>query len=258
MKRLLLGGVIALLWMGCDSNRGSLSLEMDYDRPNQLRSLRLGIVPDDWEGSADSIEAWTQRVGGTVLSRERKEERRIRLLLRVPTAQADSFVRKIKALGYVFAEEVERADVGRQVSDLEEQLRLKEEALARQREFLQKARTPSEIMEAEEAISKTLQARDSIRRLIEQIRAETGTVRIEVQLVNQRYAAIGGGGSFWKQFFKGFVEGWDLFKGFLIVMSYIWWLWAGLAILIYLAIRHQRRREQKAQISPQPPSESGT
>jgi hypothetical protein len=82
-----------------------------------------------------------------VLSRERQEDRRITLKLRLPVAQAESLVIKVKSLGYVFAEEVKRTDVGESISSIESQIRLKEEAIARYRELFKNARTSNEILE---------------------------------------------------------------------------------------------------------------
>lgn len=245
--------VLLVAACGREGGRESLSLELGYRDLDQLRELRLGIVPEEWEGSADSIEAWTRRYGGRVLSRERQENRRITLELRVPLAQADSLIAKIRGIGYVFAEEVKRSTIGQSPATIDSLIRLKEEAISRQRDLLQRARTSDEILQIEGALSRTLQERDSLLRLRERLREETGTVLIVVQLVNERYAAMGAGGSFWRQFGRGFVEGWDLFKGFLILMSYIWWLWAGIALFIWLLMRYTRRSSHQKSSTPKPP-----
>ena len=244
---------LVLLMAACDRGGDTLSLELGYGEPGQLRELRLGIVPEEWEGSADSIEAWTRRYGGRVLSRERQENRRITLELRVPLAQADSLIAKLRAMGYVFAEEVKRATIGQSPATIDSLIRLKEEAIARYRDLLQKARTAGEILEIQGAMSITLRERDSLLRVLERLQVDTGTVLIWVQLVNKRYAGMGAGGSFWKQFGRGFVEGWDLFKGFLILMSYIWWLWLGIALFIWLFIRYIRRSSNQKPSPPRPP-----
>jgi hypothetical protein len=88
---------------------------------------------------------------------------------------------------------------------------------------------------------------------MEGLRAEIGTVLILVQLVNARYAGIEAGGSFWSQFGRALVEGWDLFQKFLIGLAYLWWLWVGTALFIYLIIRYSRRTGAKKP-SPLPPS----
>ena len=240
-KRTLLSLAVFILTACGGGGRESLRLELGFREANQLRAVRLGLVPEEWEGSADSIEVWVRRYGGRVLSRERQENRRITLELRVPVENAESLLTKIRASGRVFAEEVKRADIGQSISDIESQIRLKEEAIARYRELFSKARTPSEILEVEKALSTTLQERDSLLTHLEKLRAESGTVLIVVQLVNPRYAEIGAGGSFWSQFGRGFVEGWDLFKGFLIAMAYLWWLWIGLALFVWILIRLGRR-----------------
>jgi hypothetical protein len=254
MKARGVGLVLGLLMVAAcgGSSNGQLSLELGYRESNQLRELSLGIVPEKWEGSADSIEAWVRQYGGRVLSRERQEDRRITLMLRLPVAQAESLVIKVKSLGYVFAEEVKRTDVGQSFSSIESQIRLKEEAIARYRELFKNARTSSEILEIEKALSATLQERDSLVSLLEGLRAKIGTVLILVQLVNARYAGMGAGGSFWSQFGRALVEGWDLFQQFLIGLAYLWWLWVGTALFIYLLIRYSRRTGAKKPSTPPP------
>jgi len=240
-KRTLLGLAVFILTACGGGRQESLSLELGFRQANQLRAVHLGLVPEEWEGSADSIEVWVRRYGGRVLSRERRENRRITLELRVPVENAESLLTKIRASGRVFAEEVKRADIGQSVSDIESQIRLKEEAIARYRELFSKARTPGEILEIEKALSTTIQERDSLLNLLEKLRAESGTVLIVVQLVNRRYAEMGAGGSFWSQFGRAFVDGWDLFKDFLIVMAHLWWLWIGLVLFVWILIRLSRR-----------------
>ncbi len=61
-------------------------------------------------------------------------------------------------------------------------------------------------------MSVTLRERDSLLQLLDRFQSETGAVYIRVQLVNERYADVKAGGSFWKQFRRGFIEGWNLFK----------------------------------------------
>jgi hypothetical protein len=153
-------------------------------------------------------------------------------------------------LKYVFAEEVKRTDVGESISSIESQIRLKEEATIRYRELFKNARTSGEILEIEKALSATLQERDSLMSLLEGLRAEIGTVLILVQLVNARYAGMGVGGNFWSQFGRALVEGWDLFQKFLIGLAYLWWLWVGAALFIYLLIRYNRRTGAKKPSSP--------
>jgi len=242
IKKHALLGLVMFFLAACGGGSGSsLSLELGYRESNQLRAVHIGIVPEEWEGSADSIEVWARRYGGRVLSRERQENRRITLELRVPVENAESLLTKVRASGYVFAEEVKRTDIGQSVSTIESQIRLKEEAIARYRELLGKARTSGEILEIEKALSATIQERDSLLNLLERLRAESGTVVIVVQLVNARYAEMGAGGSFWSQFTHAFVKGWDLFKGFLILMAHLWWLWIGLVLFVWILIRLSRR-----------------
>ncbi len=243
---------LILLMIACDQRSDTLSMELGYGESNQLRELRLGIVPDEWEGSADSIEVWARRYGGRVLSRERQEERRITLELRIPVAQADSFIARVKAMGYLFAEEVKRTTLNQTASDIDSLIRLKEEVIVRYRDLLQKARTTSEIREIEAALSTALQERDSLIKLLERLQAERDMVALIIQLVNKRYAGMGAGGSFWSRFGRGLVEGWDLFKYFLIGMAYLWWLWVGIAIVIWLIIRYSRRSSAK-KLSPSSP-----
>ncbi len=247
---------LALLIAACDRGGNTLSLELGYGESSQLRELRLGIVPEAWEGSADSIESWTRRYGGRILSRERQEDRRITLELRVPLAQADSLIARIKAMGYVFAEELKRSTIGQSPATIDSLIRLKEETISRHRDLLQRARTSDEILHVEGSLSRTLQERDSLQRLRERLREETGTVLIVVQLVNEEYAGMGSGGSFWKQFGRAFVEGWDLFKGFLIAMAYIWWLWLGMLLFIWLLIRYARRSSRQNPCTPKSPENS--
>ncbi len=126
---ILLG--LMLLIGACDRGGNMLSLDLGYGEPGQLRELRLGIVPEAWEGSEDSIEAWTRRYGGRILSRKRQEDRRITLELRVPLAQADSLIARTKAMGYVFAEELKRSTIGQSPATIDSLIRLKEEVIAR-------------------------------------------------------------------------------------------------------------------------------
>ena len=249
---LLVGMVLLIAACGREGGRESLSLELGYRDSDQLRELRLGIVPEEWEGSADSLEAWTRRYGGRVLSRERQEERRITLELRVPLEEADGLITRIKAMGHVFAEEVQRSAIGQSPATIDSLIRFKEEVVSRQRDLLGRARTPDEIRQVENAMSLTLWERDSLLRLRERLQEETRTVLIVVQLVNERYASMGTGGSFWKQFGRALVEGWDLFKAFLIAMAYVWWLWLGIALFIWL-FRYIRRSSKQKSFTPGPP-----
>ncbi len=102
------------------------------------------------------------------------------------------------------------------------------------KEEAKNARASSEILETEKALSATLQERDSLVSLLEGLCVEIGTVPILVQLGSARCAGMGIGGSFRSQFGRAFVEEWDLFQQFLIGLAYLWWLWVGAALFIYL------------------------
>ncbi len=80
---------------------------------------------------------------------------------------------------------------------------MKEEAIIRYRELLKNARTSSEILEIEKALSAILQERDSLVSLLEGLYAESGTVLILVQLANAQYAGMGGRWEFLESVWAG-------------------------------------------------------
>ncbi len=253
MRFVQLSTLLVSLWMvtGCDSYSGS-SLTLDTGTPGQVREASLGLVSEAWEATADSLEWWARRLGGHTVNRSRDTDRRIRLELQVPVSAADTFLYLVRRLGRVFDERIERHAATAQRTDLETQLKEKEEAIQSYEKRLKTAASREEINDLENTLRSLREEYRKLRRKLDELQAQTAYVHIYLQIENAAYADLKEGGRFWPKFTKGLKDGWYIFQYFLIGMAYLWWMWLGLGLIIVLARWHHRRQQRKK--PPMPPA----
>lgn len=241
--RYLLWIVSALVLSSCGGGGSSSPTYGDRSEKEQLR-MEMTLVARRWQAAADSVERWTAAVGGSLLRREKDAQRWYFYSIIVPTAQAKSFLERLRTLGEVLSERTSLENLTQAYTDLEARLKSKEEAIARIRELMQKSTNPSDILSAERAMQQLLSERDELRSRFEAMQRQVQTVQLDLTLRNPRYVEYSEGGDYFSQLGRSLRAGWEGFVYFTFAVAYLWWLWLLLAVVIWW-LRRQSRRAAK-------------
>lgn len=247
MKRsaLLLSALVLLTGCGSITTTDSSTAAPDiaYDRADAkigmvegsaisdqqvIQSASLTLRVDEVATSADEISSYITSIGGRIDSKneyrdpERSEITSSELMVRVPSAQLDAALEKLKSFGNVEGFSKSAYDVTLQVIDLDARISSLENSIGSLRKLLADATTVTDLLAAETALAERQAELDSLKSqrtyLADQVDLSAIWISIYPKKALDAIEPIG--------FLAGLEQGWDAVVDFAGNLT----TWAGLAL----------------------------
>lgn len=217
----------------------------DWDR-RIIRTAQLKLEVKDLKQYYNPMRDRIRAAGGYIAGEELVEndfERQVRLSIRVP---ADQFDAALEALSIQTEKTLERRitsqDVSEELVDTKARLQTKEQVRNRYKELLSQSRSLDDILKMENEIN---QIQEQIERGAGRIQflqhaAAYSTIEVVlVQKLGEAPVAIEPGRR--NALLEAISTGWNFMRDLLLAVISIWPVWL-IAVLVYLAIRHHRRK----------------
>ncbi|WP_412067185.1 DUF4349 domain-containing protein [Rubrivirga sp. IMCC43871] len=165
------------------------------------------------------------------------------LSIRVPSARFDTLLSALSTIdGEVESRSVSVDDVTRQVADVEARLAARRAAEAQFLAILERAGSIEDVLAVQVQLQRVREEIESAEAQLRAMRDQVTLSTISVTLFEASAAGITAGPGFVSRIGRAAASGWDgLLEGLLALLT-VWPLVLGIGALVWLAVRHRRRR----------------
>lgn len=215
----------------------------------------VSVTVTDPRGAAQTAVLLVERLGGRVSERSEEaatehQDATARLVVRVPAGEVTAFIDRLDDLGSVGAVETTSTDVTMQARDLDARIRAMELSVSRLEEFMARATTTEDLLDAERTLTERQAELESMQsqrtRLAD--RVDLSTLTVNFWTPEQTPVQSAGG------FSGGLETGWTSLVtalGTALLVTGVLLPWLALAGVVALAVMALRRRGRRS--TPPPP-----
>jgi len=224
----------------------------------------LGLTSPDPRRTADEVARTVAEAGGRIDSRTDSpalEQNRAsaHLVARIPSADLDTVMEDLEALGEVTGSSVSQTDVTAQAADLDARIEALSTSIDRLLTLMSQATTTADLIEIESTLSERQAELDGLTAQRDAMADQVDFASIQVDIRTPAEVAGAAPGDFWGGVVVGFSALGSFFSGLLVVLGILlpWLVVAAVvAAIVWLVVRWARSRRAPS-VAAAPAGEGG-
>lgn len=162
--------------------------EAAVDGPDRMldRRTSMDLETPRPADAAKSVEDITRTVGGHVESADQRDEKRVKMVLRVPATSLDSVLTAVGRLGKVKDQRLAADDVTDEAGDLEARLQNLLAVRERLRQHLSQAANTADVIDLERELARVQTDIDQVERRLRDLRSGVAMSRVALDIHRPR------------------------------------------------------------------------
>jgi hypothetical protein len=210
----------------------------------QIKEWDLMLETERFDEASARLKTLIRQFNGIITSENQnafQRQRHLEILCRIPSARVDTFVSRIRHDPYwqVISASLRVQDVTASYTDTEVKLKHLRALEQRYTELLSQARSVEEILKVERELNRVRTEIEQLEKRQKNLRNRIDYTRVHILL---RESGRHLQPSFGHQLKTAFIDGWELFKGFLLLLVRLWLILLSLVVVWLLWRYYQRKR----------------